>query len=249
LNARWEQEVWDKAKAVVAVSNNVRREIIELGIPSSKVQVIPNGVDVTEFAPGPPVRDRFGLPSAVPIALFVGDLRSSRKNVDSILHALQQTPSLHLALAGDTTGSSYPDSARQLDIDDRTHFLGYQSDIPDLMRSVDFLVLPSHHDAFGLVVTEAMASGLPVVISRQVGASCVVSPSTGFVIDSPEDVSALTSSFHQLVESPTLRREMGRAGREQALDVSWSRMGARYMQLFRELTSPQSVVSASSLDA
>jgi glycosyltransferase involved in cell wall biosynthesis len=245
LNAHWEKEVWNRAQAVVAVSENVRRDIVDLGLSASKVHVIPNGVDVTEFRPGRPLRDRFGLPPSAPVALFTGDLRSPIKNVDSILEALQQTPSLHLALAGTLAGSPYPDYARRLGVDKRTHFLGYQTDIPDLMRSVDFLVLPSHQDAFGLVVTEAMASGLPVVVSNQVGAACLVDSSTGFIIDPPDDVPALTSAFRRLVESPLLRQEMGRAGRERSIDVSWSRMGERYVDLFRELIAPQPVVSLS----
>jgi glycosyltransferase involved in cell wall biosynthesis len=55
----------------------------------------------------------------------------------------------------------------------------------------------------------------------------------------------LTSAFRRLVESPLLRQEMGRAGRERSIDVSWSRMGERYVDLFRELIAPQPVVSLS----
>jgi len=245
LNSRWEKEVWAQAQAIVAVSENVRQDIIDLGLPASKVQVIPNGVDVAEFSPGRPLRDRFGLPPTAPLALFTGDLRSPIKNVGSILEALEQTPSLHLALAGTLAGSPYPAYARRLGIDGRTHFLDYQTEIPDLMRSVDFLVLPSHQDAFGLVVTEAMASGLPVVVSKQVGAACLVDSSTGFIIDPPDNVPALASAFRHLVDDLALRKEMGRAGRKRALDASWSRMGERYVDLFRELIAPQPVVSVS----
>ena len=236
LNARWEKHVWSNARAVVAVSENVRRDIIGLGVSSEKVQVIPNGVGIHEFKPGLANRTRFALPHNVPLALFIGDLRSPIKNVDSVLRALQRTPSLHLAIAGDVTASPYPNEARRLGIEDRTHFLGYQSDVPALMRSVDFLVLPSHQDAFGLVVTEAMASGLPVVVSKQVGASCLVDSSTGIVIDPPDDVSALASAYQRLTSQSDRRETMGQLARERALDVSWSRMGERYLNLFQSLT-------------
>jgi len=236
LNARWEKQVWANSRTVVAVSENVRRDIVGLGIPAEKVQVIPNGVDVDEFTPGQSSRAHFGLPSDVPLALFVGDLRSPIKNVDSMLKALERTPSLHLAIAGDATASPYPTQAGRLDIDDRTHFLGYQSDIPSLMRSVDFLVLPSHQDAFGLVVTEAMASGLPVIVSEQVGASCLVDPSIGLVINPPDDVSALASAFQHLTSQADRRKKMGDRARERALDVSWARMGDRYLNLFQSMT-------------
>jgi glycosyltransferase involved in cell wall biosynthesis len=120
-------------------------------------------------------------------------------------------------------------------LEDRVHFLGFQEDIAELMRSVDFFTLLSHQDAFGLTVTEAMASGLPVVVSQSVGASDLVSDDMGFVVGPPDDVDAAVEAFRFLTSNPNQRKSMGIAARSQASRYSWSRMGDQYLELFRRL--------------
>src|SRR5690606_25250574 len=111
----------------------------------------------------------FGLPDAVPLALFVGDIQSSIKNLDAGLAALVQVPGLHLAVAGRIGTSPYPAMAEGLGVQDRVHFLDFRSDIADLMRAADFFVLVSRRDSCPLVLIEAVSSGLPVVTARTVG--------------------------------------------------------------------------------
>jgi len=246
LNARWETAVWRQTSVVVAVSENVAQDVIALGIESERVVVIPNGVEPTEFAPGPSERSRFGLPETPVLGLFAGDIRSPIKNLDTALRALALTPEVHLAVAGTKDGSPYPALATEWGVADRVHFLGFQTEVAALMRSADFFVLPSHQDAFGLVVTEAMATGLPVVVSRTVGASCLVTPETGIVISPPDDASALAAAFERLASSSALRHSMGRAARSCAEDYSWNRLGERYLDLFHQLAaSSASSVSSS----
>lgn len=236
LNARWERAVFEQAEAVVAVSSNVGRDLVELGVPANRVHVISNGVDTDEFRPGPARRDKFQLPEHVTLGLFVGDLRSPIKNVDTVLHALARVPNLHLALAGTLKESPYPALAHELGVSERTHFIGFQHDVAGLMRSTDFFVLPSHQDAFGLVVTEAMASGLPVIVSPSVGASCLVDENIGIVVDPPDNIQALAHAFRDLASDVPRRLAMGRNARTNALSCSWSRMGKEYLDLFRMLT-------------
>ncbi len=67
---------------------------------------------------------------AAPLALFVGDIRSRRKNLELVLHALTEVRGLHLAVVGDTARSPYPAMAAELGVMDRVHFLGYRRDVP-----------------------------------------------------------------------------------------------------------------------
>ena len=113
LNTRWEKLAVRSARKVIAVSDIVAHDVQELGVPAEKIEVIFNGVDVEEFKPGVSERASLGLPDSVPIALFVGDIRSPRKNLSTLLHALQHLPELHLAVAGDTQGSPAPALAEQ----------------------------------------------------------------------------------------------------------------------------------------
>ncbi len=233
-NARMEKETLRQAKRVVAVSDQVRNDLITSGIPSDKIQVIHNGVDLKEFIPGIQGRESLGLPVDVPLAFFAGGLRTHLKNVDTILKALVRSPDLHLAIAGDTKGSPFPDMARSLGVADRTHFLGYRRDIPALMKASDMFVFPSRYESFSLVLLEAMASGLPVITAKTVGASDLVIEEAGIVLDDPNDTDGLVAAMNILVSNPQVRKSMGEAARKVAELNSWEEMGTQYLTLLKE---------------
>jgi glycosyltransferase involved in cell wall biosynthesis len=232
VNAWFERRVYLKADKVIAVSDAVAAEVIRLSISQSKVQVIYNGVDIKEFQQGPAERERFRLPAGVPLALFVGDIRTTRKNLDTVLLALQQLSELHLAVAGDTAGSVFPEMASRLGLERRVHFLGKTSAIPALMRSVDLFVFPSRYEAHPLVVLEAMASGLPSVLASTVGS--VSSFSECFeVLQNPDDAQGLAALLKGLLDNPERRTALGAAARARAVGLTWERTVAQYLAVYQ----------------
>lgn len=235
LNARWEKRAFREAKIIVAVSEKVRREAIAIGVPSDRIRVIVNGVDWQEFFPDRADRRQWGLPENVPLALFAGDLRTPRKNLDTVLKALVQVGDLHLVVVGATDRSPYPQLAANLGLGDRVHFLGYRHDVSAIMKAADLFVFPSRYEACTLVVLEAMASGLPVITAVTAGGSEVVTPECGIVLSDSEDVSALARSLAYLANDCQLRQRMGQAGRAIARQLSWSRQAKRYVDLFEEI--------------
>jgi glycosyltransferase involved in cell wall biosynthesis len=239
LNARWEKNAFLQAKVVVAVSHRVQQELVDIGIAKEAIEVIWCGVGLEEFFPGQGDRKKFGLPEHVPLALFIGDIRINRKNLDTVLHALVDVPELHLAVVGILEGSPYPQLAEQLGLSDRLYFLDNPSGIvPELMRSVDIFVFPSRYEPFGLVVIEAMASGLPVVTAITTGASELISPDCGVVLSDTEDRKGLAEALSQLASNPDLRHRMGKAARTVAEEHSWQKMAQRYVDRFEELSKP-----------
>jgi glycosyltransferase involved in cell wall biosynthesis len=237
LNAHWEKAAFDRAKLVVAVSEKIKQEILELGIPADRIRVIANGVDLEEFAPGHLDRGQLGLPENVPLALFVGDIRISRKNLDTILQALVDVPQLHLAVAGAADGRHfYPQLAQTLGVDRRVHFLGFRSDVAALMRSADMFVFPSRYEAFSLVLLEAMASQLPVITATSAGGAEIITPECGFVLTDPNDVTALSSAMNHLAKEPEARHSMGKAARLLVEQYSWTNMARRYLEIFKEVS-------------
>lgn len=236
LNADWEKKAFDRAKVVVAVSEKVAQELIAIGIPRDRIRTILNGVDLQEFAPGIVDRQKWGLPEEVPLAIFAGDIRTPRKNLDTVLHSLVQVPQLHLAVVGGTAGSPYPELARSLNLENRVHFLGFRQDVPDLMKAADFLVFPSRYEPFGLVVLEAMATGLPVVTAATTGAAELVTPDCGIVLPDSDDTQALAEALNQLVKCDRQQRQqMGQAARTIAEQHSWANMASNYVNLFEEI--------------
>lgn len=234
LNSRWEKQIVSAAQYIIAVSDAVAQDVLHLGTPASKVQVIPNGVDVQEFSPGLPDRADWQLPQDAPIALFVGDIRSPRKNLGTLLQALTYVPQLHLAVAGDPEGSAAPDQAKALGIAERVHFVGKTPKVPSLMRSVDLFVFPSRYEPYGLVVAEAMASGLPVIVSRNVGCASTFADVLEIVED-PDDAQGLAKRIEALLQSPERRKELGEKARIRALDFSWEKTTAAYLAVYRSM--------------
>ena len=245
LNAHWEKKAFRQAKVIVAVSQRVKQELVDSGISPKCIRVISCGVGLQEFSPGSAERSQWGLPNAVPLALFAGDIRINRKNLDTVLHALVQVPNLHLAVAGITEGSPYPQLAARLGLSARVHFLGLQRNIPELMRAVDFFVFPSRYEPFGLVVLEAMASGLPVITATTTGAAEVVTAESGVVFSDSEDVQALAQALLRLTRDPALRYYMGHAARSVAEQHSWTGMAQSYVDLFEELATRELHLSPS----
>jgi glycosyltransferase involved in cell wall biosynthesis len=236
-NAFWERQAFQRSKIVVAVSEKVKQELLEIGLPQEKIRVILNGVDLKEFTPSYVDRETLGLAKDVQIALFAGDLRTPRKNLDTVLHALLKVPDLHLAVAGSTDGSIFPAMASKLGLENRVHFLGYRKDIQKIMQAVDLLVFPSRYEACTLVLLEAMASGLPVVTSKTAGGAELVTSDCGIVLDNPEDVEGLSSELRSLSGNPQKLKQMRQAARANAENHGWEKMAIQYLDLFEELRS------------
>jgi glycosyltransferase involved in cell wall biosynthesis len=232
LNAHWEKEAFRQAKVVVAVSEKIEKELLEIGVPQNRIRVILNGVNLHEFSPGSANRIQLGLPEGVTLALFVGDIRTPRKNLDTVLNALVQVPALHLAVVGATEKSPYPLLATKLGLDKRVHFLGYRRDVPEIMKAVDLSVLPSRYEACTLVLLEAMATGLPVITAITAGGAEIVTLDCGVVLPDSEDVQALAEALTRLSSDHFLRTQMGYAARAIAEEHSWSSKAKIYVDLF-----------------
>ncbi|MBN3910195.1 MAG: glycosyltransferase family 4 protein [Nostoc sp. NMS1] len=236
FNARWEKQAFQKAQVVVAVSEKVAHELVNIGVPRSRIRVIVNGVDLEEFAPGESDRQKLGLPENVTLALFAGDIRTPRKNLDTVLHALVKVPDLHLVVVGHTQNSPFPQLAASLGLSERVHFVGYRRDIPQIMQAVDLFVFPSRYEACSLVLLEALSSGLPVITATATGGGELVTPECGIVLPDSDDVDALALALMTLVSSPALIQQMGKAARSVAEQHSWSTMAQTYVDLFEELS-------------
>jgi glycosyltransferase involved in cell wall biosynthesis len=240
-NLKWEKQAYEAARTVVAVSEKVRDELVEIGVPREKIQVIVNGVDLDEFHPGRVDRKMLGMPADVPLGLFCGDIGGPRKNLDGVLKAMAHVPAMHLAVVGSTQRSPYPALAEKLGIADRVHFAGYRRDVADFMRAADFFAFPSRYEACSLVLLEALASGLPVVAAKTTGGSELVDDTCGFVLDDPDDSTQLVQMLRRLTENKAERARLAIGARERAEQFAWSDMADRYIRLFREMTGEASM--------
>jgi len=191
-----------------------------------KVRIVHNFVDLERFdraAIVPTLRRDFGIPADATVIGYIGRL-VPKKGIPVLLEAFrslhERFPGAHLVLLGgnDTgfhrdLGAEYRERARELGVADRTHFTGFLEDIRPVVADFDVLALPSvEPESFGRVLIEAMALGIPPVISALGGAVEVVEDGrTGFW-SIPGDAGSLAAQIGRLVEDPELRRRLGRQG-------------------------------------
>lgn len=176
-----------------------------------KCVVVPLGVDVRQFTPSPKQE------SGTLRLLFVGRLRYY-KGLDVLLQALTGLPDAQLTIVGDgPMRTPWETLARSLRLDERVHFASDVPDaeLPEWYRRADVFVLPANAraEAFGTVLLEAMASGLPCVTTEVgTGTSWVVQHGVTGLVVPPNNVAALVAALEQLRDR-TLRDAMGQAGR------------------------------------
>lgn len=206
------------------------------------IRVIPNGVDTERFTP---TGDRVDLRSSLGMdersvhLVFVG-YEFERKGLRTALHALQEAADgVELWVVGGR-GDDLPkwlSIAATLGIADRVHFVGPQRRPERYLQAADVFLFPSRFEASPLVVLEAMACGLP----------CLLSPGSstgGYVIDGEnalvtDSVSEIAAAIDRLVGDPDLRERIGQRGRDTAGRYSWTAVAAQYAELLEELERTQ----------
>ncbi|MGA7923207.1 MAG: glycosyltransferase family 4 protein [Thermoplasmata archaeon] len=187
------------------------------------IAIIPSSVDVQRFRPdvdGREIRHRLGFDDKRVLA-FTGRL-VPHKGVDSLLRAMVGLPP-DVALLVIGRGSRLPELralARRLNLLGRVQFASDVSDdeLPAYLRAADIFVFPSQNrlEGFGLAVVEAMAAGLPVVITDMPGVREVIEPGVEGVLVEPLIASDLTDRVRELLDDPERRRKMGERARQRA---------------------------------
>jgi glycosyltransferase involved in cell wall biosynthesis len=196
------------------------------GLGGRDVEVIPSSVDLARFRPdvdGAPVRKRLGF-NGGPVLAFTGRL-VPHKGLDALLRAVARLPpEVQLLIVG--RGPELPgmrELAQRLGITERVRFCSEVSDaeLPAYLRAADLFVFPSANrlEGFGLAVAEAMAAGLPVIVSDMPGVREVIEPGREGLLTEPLLEGDLVDRIQELVDDPGRRREMGAAGRRRAEEL------------------------------
>ena len=232
--------------AMIGVSQAVRRGLMASQIMDpDRVVTIPNGV---EWAGSDQtcvnLRESRGVGPEVPVIGFVGRLCPG-KGVETLLEAAAllrpRWPDFRLFILGDGPGiNNYVTSlelmAARLDLGPNVHFFGYVDHAAAACAAFDVQVVCSRAEPFGLVTVEAMAQGVPVAVTNSGGSPEIVRDGVeGFLVE-PGDAGALARRLDCLLDSPGLRREMGRRGRERVrrhftLDHMLDATDALYMKV------------------
>lgn len=231
---------------LIYVSSRVCQEAFALNLaPRERTIVIQNGIDLTAFAndgQSSAVREALDTPPEATVLCCVGRL-DEQKGVDVLLEALHQMDldqQTRVWLVGDgPQREALETRSRQLGLDANVRFLGFRSDVPDFIKASDIFVLPSRYEAMPMTILEAMAAGLPCVVT-DVGdnAELVENGVTGRVIP-PEAPGALADALKELTFDRTLRRAMGSAARQKAQRYDVRQMVARTLDIYERVLKRQ----------
>lgn len=238
-----ERELYSDTKLIIANSRMVKQQIVRhYSVPEERLKIIYNGVDLVRFSPDNKrrwrkgVRERLGMSEGSKLIIFVGT-GFKRKGLGALIGAisLMRDEDLKVLVVGRGNFSGFRRMAERKGVDDRIVFLGSRTDIEGFYGAADVFVLPTLYDPFSNATLEAMASGLPVVTTRNNGAGELIeNGQEGFVVSSLFDAhelsEAVRDSLHDL-------KEMGEKARRKAELFPIERAAGEFTEAIKKLNN------------
>ncbi|WP_417595110.1 glycosyltransferase [Parasphingorhabdus sp.] len=193
----------EKASAMLAVSEALKRDMVALGMDDDKIAVHYTGLDQDKFRPINRAKAKRTLGVDGPLLITTGAL-IKRKNQDMVIRALADVPDAVLMLAGEgEEEQNYRALAKQLGVAERVRFLGSvpHDQLPQLTAAADIAILVSRSEGLANAWVEALACGTPVIISEAGGARELVnSPVAGRIVD--QNVEAIVAAIKAILTEP-----------------------------------------------
>lgn len=230
-----------KRSLLTAISKRTAGNMVRFG--RSEVPVIHYGISPDRFNPEArrllreQSRSSLGLPASAFCLLLVGN-GWKNKGLDILLEALGSIESadLRLLVVGHDDPLPYRAAIARLGLDQRVTFLPLRSDVEFYYAASDVYVSPSLEDSFGLPPLEAMACGIPVIVSSRAGVSELITDGVdGLVLIDPKDVAALAEMISGLLNNSALRCSLGENAARTASQHTWERNAAQLDALFAQV--------------
>ncbi len=215
----------------ITLTQAMKKDVLECTrVPKGKIEVVPLGIDVRRFDPrgfeSSNERQRFDLPLKGRIVGVLGrldKLKGQHVLLQAVPEILKRHPQTFFLIAGDETAgaSGYREFLRvlsqMLEIERSVKFLPFTEEVPQLMSTLDVLVLPSFSETYGLVILEAMAMQKPVIATDAGGVPELVRHGKTGLLVRPNDIDAMTKALLRVLDSASLRHRLGRAARAEVL--------------------------------
>ncbi len=246
---KWaERFVYRRMPLTIAVSHLMRTDLMQYyALPRERIRVVHHGVDTVAFEmphqqrQRREVREQLGFSETDFVLVFVGG-EYLRKGLLQVLEALGKLgATIKLLVLGCREDGYLAQKLDQHQLRDRVVLTGPVENVVPYYAASDCFVLPTLYDTFGLVVLEAMAAGLPVIVSAAAGASELITDGeNGFILPTPDDVDGLVQRIQSLVCNRELASTVGQLAYRQAQAQSWDVAAQHTLQVYQELV-PQPV--------
>lgn len=226
------KKVWSEAGAVVANSEGLK----ELALKTShdqKISVIHNGIDISEFKPDLTKADKNKEFSIICVSRLI-----ERKGIRFLIEAIGKLKDrdIKLTLVGEgNQEKELKELAVNLGISDRVDFKGYMNhdSIAELYKNSDVFVLPSLNEGMSNALLEAMASGLPVIVTDTGGTAELVDGNG--VIVPMGDLEAIVEAISGLFNNPEMCQQMSIKSRRNAEGMAWGAVGNKYIRTYEKV--------------
>ena len=235
---RW---MYSRYSRIICISEPCRASLVKYagGKYTNSLCVINNGINTQRYA-GATASDEFNHQTlhTAHIIINVAGFRWE-KDQPTIIRAMQLLPNdYHLLLVGDGERiNECKQLARTLHIGQRVHFLGVRTDVPNLLKSADVVVMSSHHEGLSLSNLEGMAAGKPFLASDVDGLREIVK---GYGLLFPhEDEKALAAVIRQLCDDPQYAMSIAKRCQRRAFEYDISKMVAGYDAVYHEVMKQQ----------
>jgi UDP-glucose:(heptosyl)LPS alpha-1,3-glucosyltransferase len=218
-----------RARHVIAVSKTVAAEIKAHYDWRRGSSVVYHGTDTRQFRPAEntteraQARARYHLPERQPVWLFAGE---ATKGLARVIEQLPDFPEAMLLVISRSAPKAYLEQAARLGVRPRVCWHGPEDRMPLAYQAADIFVYPSEYDAFGLVVAEAMATGLAVVVGRAIGAAEWIVPQGNGLLCDPVQPGSLREALQWLHADLGRGRTLGQAARATVEQHNWDACAA-----------------------
>jgi glycosyltransferase involved in cell wall biosynthesis len=231
-NTALHQWLYKKVDQTIAVSQAVK-DIITI-FPPEKINVVYNGIDIKRFAGASrgTLRKELGLSATTKIVGMVGRIHPSKGHLTffkSIPEILSKNPDTIFVVVGGG------DISQLKSLNSDVHFLGKRSDIPEIMKDLDVLVMASLNEPFGLVTIEAMAAGTPVVGANSGGTVEIISDGKNGLLFPPEDPAKLAEAVNKILADNRLADKLKEGGINTAIKYNIKDMVSNIQNIYHDV--------------
>jgi glycosyltransferase involved in cell wall biosynthesis len=239
-----------RADYVIAISQEIRAQLLARGIAESRIREIPNAVDTRRFRPAAPpekraLRERFGLPVDRTVLIFSGRL-SRAKGLPMLIEAwpalIERHPDLYLVIVGsgklsfDDCEASIRAFVEARRLSDSVKFAGESDRVHEYLQASDLFVFPTEYEGFSLALVEALACAMPVVVTAVGAAPDLIRHGQNGYLFPPKDPPAMLEALLSALDQRERWGDIGAAARRSVAPFDLERVADRYRQLCDEPT-------------
>jgi glycosyltransferase involved in cell wall biosynthesis len=227
--------LYSRVNHILAISDAVRLELLKcLPIESRRLDVLHLGVDLKAFRRE---ERRESASIAIGCTSRIEPEKGQRELIMAFNRIADEYPNARLRFAGGVTDQRYFEELQKVKTD-RVDFIGVLEDVKQFLEKLDIYVFPSHGEAFGLALCEAMALELPCIACRERGTKEIVEDGTSGILVRKGSIEELENALRMLMSSRQLRRKLGRAARKRVeSNFCWEMHLRKLTDYYRDLSN------------